>query len=143
MTLLTRFSQRLLLAETGSHGGENAKWFKARVMAVRQRIALFLLGSAITTRLRRPPTDSELAAGAFSLASLGWGVLVGRRDAAEVLPSFGGPPGGHDAAIDFASARLVDQVLALDGRHLASNRVSKDAPSQGRADVQTDSRLRE
>ena len=89
-------------------------------MAVRQRIALFL--SAITTRLRRPPTE-----GAFSLASLGWG----------------GQPGGHDAAIAFASAGLVDQVLALDGRHLASNRVSKDAPSQGRADVQTDSRLRE
>ena len=93
--------------------------------ALRQRIALFL--SAITTRLRRPPTDSELAAGAFSLAGLGWG----------------GQPGGHDAAIGFASAGLVDQVLALGGRHLASNQVSKDAPSQGRADVQTDSRLRE
>ena len=85
--------------------------------ALRQRIPLFLLGSAITTRLRRPPTNSELAAGAFSLASLGWGVLVGRRDAAEVL--FCGQPGGHDAEIGFASAGLVDQVLALDGRHLA------------------------
>src|SRR6516165_9563050 len=30
----------------------------ARYVAVRQRIALFLLGSAITTRLRRPPTRS-------------------------------------------------------------------------------------
>src|SRR6516225_5488775 len=31
LTRLTRFSQPLLLAETGSQGGENAKWFKARL----------------------------------------------------------------------------------------------------------------
>jgi hypothetical protein len=39
---------------TVSQDWKNAKWFKARVIDVRQRIALFSLGSARTTRLRRP-----------------------------------------------------------------------------------------
>jgi hypothetical protein len=39
---------------TISQDWKNAKWFKARVIGVRQCIALFSLGSARTTRLRRP-----------------------------------------------------------------------------------------
>jgi hypothetical protein len=35
----------LLVAETVSQDGKNAKWFKARVISVRQPIALFFAGS--------------------------------------------------------------------------------------------------